>query len=116
MDEVKNELHGIINTPVRELTKEQLSRVREIAEELGVSLPTKRQCKLCWINTAVECYSRLEEKSAMTDANNEGRKYVLKPNVDLFFGSVRVNAATITDELAEKIIKRGFNKKYFEKC
>lgn len=123
MEEIKRELREIVNAPVSELTKEQTNRIREIAGELGVSIPKKTRCKLCWINIAVECFEKIKEtesetanNTAETDANAEGCKYVLKKGVDLFFGSIRINAATITDELAEQIIKDGFDKRYFEKC
>jgi hypothetical protein len=123
MEEIKKELQEIINAPVSELTKEHVNRIREIAGELGVSIPKKTRCKFCWMNIAVECFGKIKEtesatvnETAQTDANKQGCKYVLKPYVDLFFGSLRINAATITDELAEQIIKDGFDKRYFEKC
>lgn len=125
MEEIKRELREMINAPVSELTKEQTNRIREIAGELGVSIPKKTRCKLCWMNIAVECFEKIKDaetesetvnETAKTDANENGCKYVLKPYVDLFFGSLRINSATITDELAEQIIKDGFDKRYFEKC
>lgn len=116
MEKMKQELREIVNMPARKVTKEQRERVREIATELGVAIPEKTRCNSCWLDTALMCYNELENRTATTDASTEGRKYVLKPNVDLLFGGIRINAATLTDELAEHIIKRGFETKYFEKC
>lgn len=115
MDGIKDKLREIVNTPARQLTKEQQDRVQEIARKLGVSLPVKQKCKSCWIDTAVLCYNELEKKTAKTDTSTEVRKYVLKPDVDLLFGGLRINAATMTDELGQRIIARGFETKYFEK-
>lgn len=116
MEKIRKELREIANTSARNLTADQRGRVQEIANELGVKLPTKTKCNSCWIDTAVLCYEEIEKRTAETSTSTEGRKYVLKPNVDVLFGGIRVNAATITDELAERIIKRGFETKYFEKC
>lgn len=116
MEKMKQELREIVNTPARKVTKEQRERVREIATELGVAIPEKTRCNSCWLDTALMCYNELENRTATTGTSTEGRKYVLKPNVDLLFGGIRINAATLTDELAEYIIKRGFETKYFEKC
>lgn len=116
MEKMKQELREIVNTPARKVTKEQRERVREIATELGVVIPEKTRCNSCWLDTALMCYNELENRTATTGMSTDGRKYVLKPNVDLLFGGIRINAATLTDELAEHIIKRGFETKYFEKC
>lgn len=116
MEKMKQELREIVNTPARKVTNEQRERVREIATELGVAIPEKTRCNSCWIDTALMCYNELEYRTATTGASNDRRKYILKPNVDLLFGGIRINAATLTDELAEHIIKRGFETKYFEKC
>ena len=115
MDGRMTELREIVNTSARNLTKAQIERVREIAGELGISLPSKKSCKSCWIDTAVLCYRALDDTTAADEGTDstDGRRYVLKPNVDLLFGGKRINAATMTDELAERILARGFETKYF---
>ena len=117
MDERLTELRDIVNTSARNLTGAQIERVRVIAGELGISLPPKKSCKSCWVDTAVLCYRTLDNTTTADESadNTDGRRYVLKPNVDLLFGGKRINAATMTDELAERILARGFETKYFAK-
>lgn len=120
MNERLTELREIVNTSARNLTKAQIERVREIAGELGIGTPLKQSCKSCWVDTAVLCYRALNDSNGTTAADNgtdntNERRYVLKSNVDLLFGGERINAATMTDELAERILARGFETKYFAK-
>ena len=62
------------------------------------------------------CVDRIR-KSAQKDAQDDSAPaYVLRAGVDVYFGSTRVNAATLTDDLARAIIARGFDKSFFEKC
>ena len=66
---------------------------------------------------AVELYNTIEaEEGEKNETTATERAYILKPNVDVYFGSIRVNAATLTDELAERILARGFERKFFSKC
>ena len=88
--------------------------ITEICDEQGIERPKKKNCRACWIETALKCYEALTAQG--DDEPEEGRKYVLRDGVDLLFGSVHVNKATLTDELAEKIIALGFDKKWFKKC
>ena len=50
----------------------------------------------------------------VTSATPE-QKFELKKGVDVIFAGMRINDATLTDDLARKIIKLGFNKRYFAK-
>lgn len=111
-EEKKERLRGIVNA--KTMSADDKTLILEICDELQVPKPAKKNCRACWIETAISCYNALggeEPKEPATD-----RKYVLKNGVDLIFGHTRVNAATLTDELAEKIIARGFSKKWFKKC
>ena len=55
-------------------------------------------------------------KEAEENAASDTRRFILKPGVDVYFGNIRVNEATLTDELAERILERGFAADYFVKC
>lgn len=44
------------------------------------------------------------------------RQYVLKKGVDVLFNGLRINDATLTDELAAQIIEQGFATYWFAKC
>ena len=112
-EQIKEELREITNTPAAQLTNEQKSRLREIAKTLGVNKKMKAGCDPCFHDLALRCFNALS-KDEESECNEQ--KYVLKPNVDVFFGSIRVNAATLTDEMAKQILKRGFDKSFFAKC
>ena len=113
---VKNDLREIANTPANSLTQAQKKKIRDYAKEYGVAFKPKGGCGLCYHDAAIVIYNKLKNEEAEVAAKNDTRRYVLRPGVDLLFGGVRVNEATLTDELAERIIARGFEKKYFIKC
>lgn len=117
-DEIKERLRVIVNKSARTITDEEKDFLNWLGEQLGIERGGKSSCKKCWHDWAMSCWgsiSQQEGESAPKSAETD-RKYVLKKGVDLFFGSIRVNEATLTDELAEYIIGRGFEKKWFEKC
>lgn len=113
---VKNDLREIANTPAKALTQEHKKKIREYAKEYGVAFKPKSGCGSCYHDAAVIIYNKITNEDVEVAAENDTRRYVLRPGVDLLFGGVRVNEATLTDELAERIIARGFEKKYFIKC
>ncbi len=118
----KAALKEILNTPASKLTAEQKEVVKEYAKEYGVPFTPKSRCKDCYHDAAMQIYNKLTqedaelEAEAEAEAQEETRRYILRPGVDVWFGNIRVNPATLTDELAEYIISRGFKTKYFIKC
>ena len=99
------------------LTDVEKEFVKDICTEFGVKFePKSTRCKSCYQDAALQCYNEATKRAAAEGVKDSERSYVLRPGVDVYFGSVRVNAATLTDELAEKIIARGFDKKFFSKC
>lgn len=76
------------------LTKADKDLVVELCEELGVPKPANTRCKDCWKDTAIACYKAL--------AKDEPRKGVrLQEWVDVLVDGVRVNNATLEDEMVE---------------
>lgn len=117
-EEIKEKLREIVNKSARTLTGDDKDFLNKLGAELGIAYAGKSGCTKCWHELAMQCWQSIaagEEENAPKLAET-ARKYVLKRGVDLWFGSIRVNEATMTDELAEKIIARGFETKYFEKC
>ena len=112
----RQELRELVNVPARELTQEQKERILQIAEELGVKTETRQHCSRCWHELAMQCYIRIAEQEQADNIENDPRRYILRPNLDVIFEGIRVNAATLTDELAEQLIARGFERKFFVKC
>ena len=115
-ENVKNELREIVNTPASKLTADQKAKVREYAQAYGVEFTPKGRCSSCYHDAALAIFNKIQESEAEVAAQTDTRRYILRPGVDLWFGNIRVNEATITDALAEEILARGFNPKYFVKC
>ena len=111
----KERLRAIAQGNPQSMTKDDRDFVKACADELGVKIKNTR-CKSCYYDVALECVVRINEKQEEKAAETDDRRYILRKGVDLLFGDIRVNAATMTDELAERIIARGFETKYFEKC
>ena len=76
-----------------------------------------KKCSSCYSDAVLILIKKITEENLpkKETATTDNRKYILKSGVDVWFGSIRVNAVTLTDELAEKIIARGFPVRYFEK-
>ena len=80
-----------------------------------------KKCSSCYSDAILILIKKITEENLPKNENEtetattDSRKYILKSGVDVWFGSIRVNAVTLTDELAEKIIARGFPTRYFEK-
>ena len=115
-DEIKNKLREIVDTTAAALTPEQKAAVREYAKTYGVEFNPKPRCVSCYHDAAMAIWELVKAQEAKEIAPEDTRKYILKPGVDVFFGSIRVNEITLTDTLAEQILARGFNRKYFIKC
>lgn len=114
--EEKDRLRTIINAGAKGMTADDRAFVRDLAKENGIEIKNTR-CKDCYLDAAVALLRLDREKeTAESERETDERRYILRPGVDVYFGSVRVNAETLTDELAERIIARGFEKKFFVKC
>ena len=114
--EQKDRLREIVNAGAKGMTSDVRAFVRKLAKENGLEIKNTR-CKDCYFDVAVNLSWLEKEKEIGAGAEeNADRRFVLRPGVDVYFGSVRVNADTLTDELAERIIARGFEKKFFAKC
>ena len=91
-------------------TKEEREFLRAEAERLNVPFEYRRGCRDCYTDLAIQLF-------VLTD-KTENRKYILKDGVDFYLGvnnnRIRVNAATLTDDLAKKLIAAGYQK-YFVK-
>ena len=86
------------------LTTREKRFLKYEAERLGIPAVIYSGCADCYKDLAVQIYSK--EKS---DAD---ARFILNDGVDIIFGrnGVRVNAATLTDEIAERLIKAGHTK------
>ena len=76
-----------------------------------------KKCSSCYSDAILILIKKITEENLpkKETATTDDRKYILKSGVDVWFGSIRVNAVTLTDDLAQKIIARGFPTRYFDK-
>ena len=87
------------------------TQIKRIAYEEGFTIETdttNTRCKDCWLDAAAELLAKGRE----TEDGN-GEHYALKDGVDVWFGSVRVNKWTLTDNLAHQILAKGFDRRMF---
>lgn len=112
-DDIISRVRDIVNKPASELTSEDKAFLQQAAEQVGVEPARRAGCKKCWHELAMQIWIKLKEEE---QPEQDGRAFVLKDGVDLLFGGVRINAATLTDDLARYIIARGFPIKYFARC
>ena len=99
----------------KSLSKKDKTYIEELCTAYDVHL--NKKCSSCYSDAILILIKKITEENLpkKETATIDSRKYILKSGVDVWFGSIRVNAVTLTDELAEKIIARGFPTRYFEK-
>ena len=114
IQEILERVKKIAKDP-KTMTADDRAFLREVAPQFGVEIKNTR-CKDCYTDAAILCAIECKKMLAPENPQDEQRRYILKSGVDVYFGSIRVNEITLTDELAERIIKRGFERKYFAKC
>ena len=98
-------------------SKKDKAYIEELCTEYDVKL--NKKCSSCYTDAILILIKKITEenlpKKETATATTDNRKYILKSGVDVWFGSIRVNTITLTDDLAERIIARGFPVRYFEK-
>ena len=97
------------------LSKKDKTYIEGLCTDYDVKL--NKKCSSCYSDAILILIKKITEENLpkKETATTDNRKYILKSGVDVWFGSIRVNAVTLTDELAEKIIARGFPTRYFDK-
>lgn len=98
----------------KSLSKKDKAYIEGLCSTYDVKL--NKKCSSCYSDAILILIKKItEENLPKKTATTDSRKYILKSGVDVWFGSVRVNAVTLTDELAQRIIARGFPTRYFDK-
>lgn len=97
------------------LSKKDKAYIEGLCSTYNVKL--NKKCSSCYSDAILILIKKITEDNLpkKETATTDNRKYILKSGVDVWFGSIRVNAITLTDELAERIIARGFPTRYFDK-
>ena len=99
----------------KSLSKKDKTYIEGLCTAYDVHL--NKKCSSCYSDAILILIKKITEENLPKNetATTDNRKYILKSGVDVWFGSIRVNAVTLTDELAQKIIARGFPTRYFDK-
>ena len=99
----------------KSLSKKDKTYIEELCTAYDVHL--NKKCSSCYSDAILILIKKITEENLpkKETATIDSRKYILKSGVDVWFGSIRVNAVTLTDELAQRIIARGFPTRYFDK-
>ena len=97
------------------LSKKDKAYIEGLCSTYDVKL--NKKCSSCYSDAILILIKKITEENLpkKETKTTDNRKYILKSGVDVWFGSIRVNAVTLTDELAQRIIARGFPTRYFEK-
>ena len=98
----------------KNLSKKDKTYIEMLCATYYVKL--NKKCSSCYSDAILILIKKItEDNLPKKETTTDSRKYILKSGVDVWFGSIRVNAVTLTDELAKKIIARGFPTRYFDK-
>ena len=96
------------------LSKKDKAYIEGLCSTYDIKL--NKKCSSCYSDAILILIKKItEENLPKKETATDNRKYILKSGVDVWFGSIRVNVVTLTDDLAEKIIARGFPTRYFDK-
>lgn len=113
MEATINELKRIAALSTASVGETEKAFIKALAEEWGVDIGVKKNCKSCYIDAAIMIYKKIKDSEEPQQDN--GAIWKLKKGIDVIWNGIRINAATITDEKAVKYIKCGFPIFYFEK-
>ena len=106
----KERIREIAGKDPRALTDDDKSFIRDLSAEMGMAFSAKKRCSNCYIDQAIIIW---REMAKLPEEQPEARKYALVPGTDVLFRGLRINEATLTDELAKTILSQGFPKYLF---
>ena len=98
------------------LSKKDKAYIEGLCSTYDVKL--NKNCSSCYSDAILILIKKITEENLpkkTETATTDSRKYILKSGVDVWFGSIRVNEVTLTDDLAQRIIAKGFPTRYFDK-
>lgn len=104
------ELRRIAAKLPSEVTAEEKQVIKEACEEAGIKYTERKKCPNCIIDLAIKAYGILN-KDEETETESTA-KWAVRPGLDVVYRGRRINAATITDALAEEILAEGFPKMF----
>lgn len=109
---MKNKIDEIARKDARDLTREDKQLIEQLSKEMGIEFKPRPRCANCYADQALILWMVITSKNQEDDA----RSYILKDGVDVIFMGMRICEDTLTDELAEEILSKGFARYFFKKC
>lgn len=111
-EEISQQLREIAEKRASGVTIDDMELIKQLSAELKKPFePKTTKCRQCYIDQAVVLWKALQD-----DDQEDGREYKLRPGIDMYFGSIRVNSATIdTDAKAKELLDMGFPIRFFVK-
>lgn len=85
----------------------------QVCEALGIGKPKNARCANCWRDAATLCWIEARMRLEGRASGKQMHGYALREGVDVLYMGQRINAATLTDELARRILDNGFPPSYF---
>lgn len=107
-----NRLEKIAAKAAATLTGSDKSFIERMSAKMGVPFNPRPHCPNCYADQAVLLWKNMKNSKA---SKKSSPKYILNDGVDVIFRGVRVCASTLTDELAEELLSKGFSKQFFAK-
>ena len=105
----KERTREIAGKDPRALTDEDRSFIRDLSAEMGMEFSAKKRCANCYIDQAIAIWREMAKlPEEQQEEQPEARKYALVPGTDVLYRGLRINEATLTDELAKTILSQGF--------
>lgn len=92
------------------LDESEHDAILELSDKYEVPHPKNLSCPDCWKDQILLVKIKIKEELQRL----EKRKYILRGNIDVIFKGQRINADTLTDELAEKLLQDGFSPTFFK--
>jgi len=99
-----------MNYKKKSFTDQEKSELLRIAKSYGIEFSGRSNCRNCFNDLAVQIYNHEQKLNQPVQKS----KYRLRDGVDVRIAATgeRINNDTLTDEMAERLIKSGL-KKYF---
>ena len=88
-------------------TAEEKQLIVDLSLKYGLEFDPKKGCKDCYIDQAVLIYKELEKE----EPNQCSAR--LRDDIDVIIDGIRINNATLTDELVERYRGKGLPEHWF---
>jgi len=90
-----------------QVTAEDKQMIADLSVKYGLEFAPSKKCKNCYIDQAFLVFKAMEGEAPKTCSSR------LRDDIDVIINGVRINNATLTDELVEKYRGKGLPEHWF---